>query len=81
VPGALALVDREEKGGYWKVGASLTRCSMMALNFVEPRDSEQYAPVTMQDLVYHLGPFTELQDCSVTVPPGDAPCARRAQQG
>jgi len=26
----------------------------------------------MQDLVYHLGPFTELQDCSVTVPPGDA---------
>jgi hypothetical protein len=24
---------------------------MMALNFVEPRDAEQYAPVTMQDLV------------------------------
>jgi hypothetical protein len=36
VPGAPALVDREEKGGY----------------FVEPRDAEQYAPVTMQDLVY-----------------------------
>jgi hypothetical protein len=51
VPGAPALVDREEKGGYWKVGASLTRCSMIALNFVEPRDAEQYAPVTMQDLV------------------------------
>ena len=65
MPGAPALVDREEKGGYWKVGASLTRCSMMALNFVEPRDAEQYAPVTMQDLVYHLDPFTELPKADV----------------
>ena len=30
---------------------------MIALNFVEPRDAEQYAPVTMQDLVLALGPI------------------------
>jgi crotonobetainyl-CoA:carnitine CoA-transferase CaiB-like acyl-CoA transferase len=48
-----ALAEREEHGGFWKVGASLTRTSMEALNFVEPKDAEQYAPVTRQDLVEH----------------------------
>jgi crotonobetainyl-CoA:carnitine CoA-transferase CaiB-like acyl-CoA transferase len=45
-----ALAEREEKGGYWHVGVSLTRCAMMGSNLVEPRDAEQYAPVTMSDL-------------------------------
>jgi hypothetical protein len=48
-----ALAEREEKGGCWKVRAALSRCSMMAPDLVEPRDAEQYAPVTMQDLIDH----------------------------
>jgi hypothetical protein len=48
-----ALVEREEHGGYWKVVASLSRTSMEALNFLEPKDAEEYAPVTMEDLVEH----------------------------
>jgi crotonobetainyl-CoA:carnitine CoA-transferase CaiB-like acyl-CoA transferase len=46
-----ALTEREQRGGYWHVGASLTRCATLAVNLVEPRDAEEYAPVTMQDLV------------------------------
>lgn len=48
-----ALVEREEHGGFWKVVASLSRTSTEALNFVAPRDAEQYAPVTIEDLVEH----------------------------
>jgi crotonobetainyl-CoA:carnitine CoA-transferase CaiB-like acyl-CoA transferase len=62
-----ALAEREEKGGYWKVGTSLTRCAMLATGLVEPRDAEQYAPVTMKDMVDHAidqvtpwGTFTRL---------------------
>jgi crotonobetainyl-CoA:carnitine CoA-transferase CaiB-like acyl-CoA transferase len=62
-----ALAEREEKGGYWYVNASLTRNSMMAASLVEPRDAEPYAPVSMQDMIDHgidqitpLGTFTRL---------------------
>lgn len=62
-----ALSEREESGGFWRVGASLTRCSTLATSLVEPRDAEQYAPVTMQDLIDHgidqtspWGTFTRL---------------------
>ena len=48
-----ALAEREEKGGYWNVGASLTRCGTMATSLVEPRDDEQYAPVTIEDMIDH----------------------------
>ena len=48
-----ALAEREEKGGYWDTGAYLSRCSTMALDFVEPLDAEEYAPVNMQDLIEH----------------------------
>jgi crotonobetainyl-CoA:carnitine CoA-transferase CaiB-like acyl-CoA transferase len=51
VSAVAALAEREEKGGFWKVGASLTRCATMAASLVEPRDAEEYAPVTMQDLI------------------------------
>jgi hypothetical protein len=63
-----ALAAREEKGGYWNVGASLARCATMATSLVERPDTEQYAPVTMADLVHHavdqvtpLGVFTRLR--------------------
>ncbi|CDO11118.1 CoA transferase [Mycolicibacterium cosmeticum] len=46
-----ALAAREVDGGYWKVGAALTRCSMHALTVVEPQHAEQYAAVSMADLV------------------------------
>src|SRR5262249_47800235 len=46
-----ALSEREEKGGYWDVGAYLTRCAAEAVQFAEPGNAEEYAPVTMQDLV------------------------------
>jgi hypothetical protein len=62
-----ALAAREDQGGYWKVGAVLTRCSMEALTVVEPQEAEEYAPVGMADLVDfavdQLGPsgiFTRL---------------------
>src|SRR5262249_4558367 len=48
-----ALVEREERGGFWKVAAALSRTSMEALAFVAPKDAEEYAPVTMEDLVDH----------------------------
>jgi CoA-transferase family III len=46
-----ALAAREDQGGYWKVGAALTRCSMEALTVVEPQDAEEYAPASMADMV------------------------------
>jgi crotonobetainyl-CoA:carnitine CoA-transferase CaiB-like acyl-CoA transferase len=46
-----ALTEREEKGGFWSVGASLTRCSTLGTTIVEPLDAEQYTPVTVQDLI------------------------------
>ncbi len=48
-----ALAEREEKGGFWRVGASLTQCATLATSLVEPRDAEKYAPVTIQDLIEH----------------------------
>jgi CoA-transferase family III len=48
-----ALAEREEKGGYWRVDASLPRCSTMGQELVEPVDSEPYAPITEQDLIDH----------------------------
>jgi hypothetical protein len=63
-----ALAEREEKGGYWNVGVSLTRCAMMATTLVEPLDAEQYAPVALPDLTEHAvdqatpwGTFTRLK--------------------
>lgn len=34
-----ALAEREEHGGYWKVGAALTRCSMESLTVTAPQDA------------------------------------------
>jgi crotonobetainyl-CoA:carnitine CoA-transferase CaiB-like acyl-CoA transferase len=62
-----ALSEREEKGGYWNVDVALTRNAMMASCLVEPLDAEEYAPVTMQDLIEYAvdqqapsGTFTRL---------------------
>jgi hypothetical protein len=62
-----ALSEREEKGGYWYVGGYLTRCSAEAVTFAEPADTEEYAPVTVQDFVDYgidqvspFGTFTRL---------------------
>jgi CoA transferase family III len=46
-----ALAAREEKGGFWKAGASLSRCSTLATSLVEPVEAEQYLPITVQDFV------------------------------
>lgn len=46
-----ALAERERTGGFWSVSASLTRCAMLALTVVEPQDAEEYAPVSMADMV------------------------------
>ena len=46
-----ALAEREQKGGYYHVASSLSRCSSLAPSFVEPLDAEPYEPVRMQDLV------------------------------
>ena len=46
-----ALAEREEKGGYWRVDTSLTRCSTLGTELIEPVDSESYAPISMQDLI------------------------------
>ena len=48
-----ALAAREESGGAWKVFASLAQSAMFATRFVEPRDAEPYAPVTVQDMIDH----------------------------
>ncbi|WP_028161848.1 CoA transferase [Bradyrhizobium elkanii] len=62
-----ALAEREEKGGFWKTGASLSRCATMAASLTAPRDAEPYEPVSVQDMVEHgidqdtpLGTFTRL---------------------
>jgi hypothetical protein len=46
-----ALAEREQKGGYYHVASSLSRCSSLAPSLVEPLDAEPYEPVRMQDLV------------------------------
>ncbi len=62
-----ALSEREENGGYWNVDVALTRCAMMGSSLVEPLDAEEYAPVTMEDLIEYAvdqqtpsGTFTRL---------------------
>jgi crotonobetainyl-CoA:carnitine CoA-transferase CaiB-like acyl-CoA transferase len=46
-----ALAEREERGGFWHVYASLTRTSMLGNELVGSVDDEPYEPVTVQDLV------------------------------
>jgi crotonobetainyl-CoA:carnitine CoA-transferase CaiB-like acyl-CoA transferase len=48
-----ALAEREEQGGFWRVDASLTRCSTFGQTLVGSVDDEPYAPVTVQDLIEH----------------------------
>jgi crotonobetainyl-CoA:carnitine CoA-transferase CaiB-like acyl-CoA transferase len=48
-----ALAEREEQGGFWRVATSLTRCSTLGNELLEPVDNEPYAPVTVQDLIDH----------------------------
>ena len=48
-----ALAEREEKGGFWHVYASLTRTSMLGNELVGSVDDEPYEPVTVQDLIEH----------------------------
>jgi crotonobetainyl-CoA:carnitine CoA-transferase CaiB-like acyl-CoA transferase len=48
-----ALAEREQRGGYYHVASSLSRCSSLAPSLVEPLDAEPYEPVRMQDLVAH----------------------------
>lgn len=48
-----ALAEREDRGGFWQVHASLQRCATMATTLLEQRDAEPYLPVTIQDLVDH----------------------------
>ena len=48
-----ALAEREERGGFWHVDASLTRTSMLGNELVGSVDDEPYAPVTVQDLIEH----------------------------
>ena len=47
------LAEREEKGGFWRVDTSLSRCSTMGQELVGPVDDEPYAPITEQDLIDH----------------------------
>jgi hypothetical protein len=65
---AAALSEREEKGGYWHVGAYLTGCAAEAMNFAKPGEAEEVAPVTIQDFVDFgvdqdsaFGTFTRLE--------------------
>jgi crotonobetainyl-CoA:carnitine CoA-transferase CaiB-like acyl-CoA transferase len=46
-----ALAEREERGGYWRIDASLTRTSMLGNELLEPVDAEPYAPIAEQDLI------------------------------
>jgi crotonobetainyl-CoA:carnitine CoA-transferase CaiB-like acyl-CoA transferase len=48
-----ALAEREERGGFWHVYASLTRTSMLGNELVGSVDDERYEPVTVQDLIEH----------------------------
>ena len=50
---AAALAEREEKGGFWRIDTSLTRCSTFGNELVGPVDDEPYAPVSVQDLIDH----------------------------
>jgi hypothetical protein len=63
-----ALAEREDKGGFWKTGSSLSRCATMAAGLTEPRDAEPYAAASVQDMIEHgidqetpLGIFTRLK--------------------
>jgi crotonobetainyl-CoA:carnitine CoA-transferase CaiB-like acyl-CoA transferase len=62
-----ALAEREISGGYWRTGASLSRCATMAAGLTEPRDAEPYEPVSIKDMIEHgidqdtpFGTFTRL---------------------
>ena len=62
-----ALSEREEKGGYWDVGAYLMRCAAEAVTFAASDAPEEVAPVTIQDFVDYgvdqvspFGTFTRL---------------------
>lgn len=62
-----ALSEREEKGGFWRAGSSLSRCATFAAGLVAPLEDEPYAPCTLQDLIDFgvdqdspLGTFTRL---------------------
>ena len=48
-----ALAEREERGGYYHVASSLSRCSSLTPLFVEPLDAEPYEPVRIKDLIEH----------------------------
>ena len=48
-----ALAEREERGGFWHVYASLTRTSMLGNDLVGSADDEPYEPVTVQDFIEH----------------------------
>jgi hypothetical protein len=50
---AAALAEREEKGGFWRIDTSLTRCSTFGNELVGPVDDEPYAPISVQDLIDH----------------------------
>ncbi len=47
-----ALAEREVRGGYSHVAASLTRCSTLASRLVDPLEPEIFEPVRMLDLVH-----------------------------
>ena len=46
-----ALAEREERGGFWHVWASLTRTSMLGNELAGSVDDERYEPVTVQDFI------------------------------
>jgi crotonobetainyl-CoA:carnitine CoA-transferase CaiB-like acyl-CoA transferase len=48
-----ALAEREENGGFYHVGASLSRTSSLAPSLIEDIHADAYLPVTMQDLMEH----------------------------
>jgi crotonobetainyl-CoA:carnitine CoA-transferase CaiB-like acyl-CoA transferase len=48
-----ALAEREQRGGFYHVASSLSRCSSLAPSLAEPLDAEPYEPVRMTDLVEH----------------------------
>jgi crotonobetainyl-CoA:carnitine CoA-transferase CaiB-like acyl-CoA transferase len=48
-----ALAEREERGGFWHVYASLTRTSMLGNELAGSVDDEPYEPVTVQDFIEH----------------------------
>ncbi|NBV45678.1 MAG: CoA transferase [Planctomycetia bacterium] len=48
-----ALAEREQRGGFYHVAASLARCSTLSPSLAEKLDAELYEPVRMKDLVEH----------------------------